>query len=197
MITPAVGMIFLKDNKISETYKNIVKHSWINAGYKVWYHDAITPDTMHLGVKELKFGNKAQGRNKGNPLSPTEQAIWYSHMMMWEIASRKTNPLIVIEHDVMLLKPIEQSVLAQHPILGLSHCGLLSKHPHKGYRISAGGAYMLTPEIAKKMIDGVPELITYNSDGYIHNWIARYGTFRQEYSTQLYLPEVGVTIDHG
>lgn len=196
MSNPAVGMIYIKGNKISETYRDIVKQSWLNAGYKVWYHEAITPETLDQGVKQLNFGKKTSGRRKGQELSPTEKAIWYSHMMMWEIASRKQNPLIVIEHDVMLLQHIDHNLMNK-PIVGLSHCGLLSKHPHKGYRISAGGAYMLTPEMGKKLLDNLPKEVTYNSDGYIHNFIARYGSFRHEHSTQLYLPELGATIDHG
>tara|TARA_R110000868_G_scaffold30953_3_gene113857 strand:+ start:6292 stop:6882 length:591 start_codon:yes stop_codon:yes gene_type:complete len=192
----AVGMIYLKDNPVSEAYRDIVKQSWLNAGYKIWYHEGITPETFDKAVKPLTFGKKERGRNKGGDLSPTEKAIWYSHMMMWDIAARKSNPLIVIEHDVMLLKHIDES-LQNHSIVNLSHCGLLSKHPDKGYRVSAGGAYLLTPEMGKKLIDNVPKVITYNSDGYIHNYITRYGAFRHEHSTQLYLPDLGSTIDHG
>lgn len=195
MNNPSVGMIYIKGNAISETYRDIVKQSWYNAGYKVWFHEAITPETLDQGVKQLNFGKKRGGRRKGQDLSPTEKAIWYSHMMMWEIASRKQNPLIVIEHDVMLLQHINHDLINK-PIVGLSHCGLLSKHPERGYRISAGGAYMLTPEMGKKLLQNLPKEVTCNSDGYIHNFITRYGAFRHEHSTQLYLPEVGATIDH-
>ena len=161
---PAVGMIYIKDNKISESYRDIVKQSWLNAGYKIWYHEAITPDTLDQGVKPLTFGLKDHGRRKGQDLTPTEKAIWYSHMMMWETAARKSNPLIVIEHDIMLLQQIDLTTIDSHPIVGLSHCGLLSKNPTKGYRISAGGAYMLTPDMAKKMLDNLPSVVTYNTD---------------------------------
>lgn len=193
---PAVGMIYLKNNPVSEQYKEIVSPSWINAGFDLRYHDGITPETIDKGVKKLAFGKKEGGRNKGKDFTPTEIAVWHSHVMMWEIASRKENPLIVIEHDVLLLKPMERSMLSSHPIIGLSHCGLLSKHPNKGYRISAGGCYMLNNQIAKKMLAKLPKTITFNSDGYLHNFIARYGTFKQDYSTQLYVPKIGATIDH-
>ena len=55
---------------------------------------------------------------------------------------------------------------------------------------------MLDNQIAKKMLDRLPKVITFNSDGYLHNYIARYGTFKHEYSTQLYIPAIGATIDH-
>ena len=55
---------------------------------------------------------------------------------------------------------------------------------------------MLNNQIAKKMLAQLPKKITFNSDGYLHNFIARYGTFKQDYSTQLYVPKIGATIDH-
>ena len=68
MSNPAVGMIYIKGNKISETYRDIVKQSWLNAGYKVWYHEAITPEPLAQGVKQLNFGKKTSGRRKGQEL---------------------------------------------------------------------------------------------------------------------------------
>jgi len=199
MRKPKVGMILLKGNEPAEKYKDLVSQSWINDGFEIEYHEAVTPDTIHIAqrLKKLKFGKKNQGRNKGKYLTPTEKAIWYSHMYMWSIAARKSSPFIVIEHDVMLMSPIQVNLLDPHPIVGLSHCGLLSKHPERGYRVSAGGAYYITNEIAKKMIEEIPDKITFNSDGYIHNYITRYGMFRHRHSTQLYIDKFGATIDHG
>ena len=194
---PHVGMIFLENNPISEKYKSIVSQSWINAGFHIDYYQGITPDTFSHSVKELKFGKKATGRNKGRDFTETEKAIWYSHIKMWDIASRKASPFIIIEHDVMLLEHIDKIDIERYDILGLCHNGLLSKNPHRGYRVSAGGAYMLKNNVAKKMLDNLPDEITTNSDAYIHNYITRYGAFKHKHSTQLYLPDLGVTIDHG
>lgn len=193
---PAVGMIYIHENPISLKYSEVVRVSWQNAGFTVNFHQGVTPETLDEQERKLNFGKKEGGRNKGKDFTETEKAVWYSHIMMWEIAARKENPLIIIEHDVLLLKGIEMSMLKSHPIIGLCHCGLLSKHPQKGYRISAGGCYMLSNQIAKKMLDGLPKTITCNSDGYIHNYITRYGAFKQDYSTQLYIPNFGSTIHH-
>ena len=196
---PKVGMILLQGDPSAENYKDLVSQSWVNGGFEMEYHEAVTPKTMHIAqrLKKLKFGKKDGGRNKGKYLTPTEKAIWYSHMYMWSIAARKASPFIIIEHDVMLMAPIPLSVLSTHPIVGLSHCGLLPKHPERGYRVSAGGAYYITNAIAKQMIDEVPEKITYNSDGFIHNYITRYGTWNHRHSTQIYIDKFGSTIDHG
>jgi hypothetical protein len=193
---PRVGMIYLKGNSVSEYYKNIVSQSWLNAGFGIDYIQGITPETFDEAPVKLNFGKKSTGRNIGKDFTETEKAIWYSHIKMWDIAARKQNPLIVIEHDVMLLDHIDKVDIERYPILGICHNGLLSKKPEKGYRVSAGGAYMLKNDIAKKMIDELPSLITTNSDAYIHNYIARYGTFKQRHSTQLYLPDIGTTIAH-
>lgn len=196
---PKVGMILLKGDRAGEAYKDLVSQSWSNAGFEIEYHEAVTPDTIPVAqrLKKLKFSKKDGGRNKGKYLTPTEKAIWYSHMYMWSIAARKSSPFIIIEHDVMLLVPIQDAIYSQYPIVGLSHCGLLSKHPERGYRVSAGGAYYITNAIAKQMIENIPEKITFNSDGYIHNYITRYGAWHHRHSTQLYIDKFGATIDHG
>ena len=193
---PQVGMIYLPDNPTSIYYKNIVMQSWINAGFNVELHAGITPKTISSAKIKLNFGIKAAGRNVGKDFTDTEKAVWHSHVQMWEIAARKENPFIIIEHDVMLLKPIEQYHINGQNIIGLCHNGLLSKKPEKGYRVSAGGAYLLKNKVAKKMIENLPKEIVTNSDAYIHNYIARYGVFKHEYTTQLYLPNVGTTIAH-
>jgi hypothetical protein len=193
---PRVGMIYLEGDHISEQYKAIVSQSWINGGFSVDYYRGVTPSTINDSTKELKFGKKGSGRNRGRDFTETEKSIWYSHLMMWDIASRKANPFIIIEHDVLLLEHINQHDVERYSIMGLCHNGLLSKNPHRGYRVSAGGAYMLKNDIAKKMIDELPKEITTNSDAYIHNYITRYGAFKHSHSTQLYLPKLGTTIDH-
>jgi hypothetical protein len=196
MIKPAVGMIHLPGDPISETYKNLVVNSWINDGFKVYFYPGTTPTDLETINEPLNFGLKSQGRNKGKPLTDTEKAIWYSHRTMWEMASKKANPLIVIEHDALLLQHLDFSSIERYPIVGICHCGLLSKHSERGYRVSAGGAYILTSRLARKMISNIPEEITINSDAYLHNYITRYGVFNHHYATQLYLPDVGSTIQH-
>jgi len=196
MIKPAVGMIYLPNNPVSETYKNLVFNSWVNDGFSINYYSGTTPEDLDTIEKPLNFGLKSGGRNKGKPLTDTEKAIWYSHRSMWEMASKKANPLIVIEHDALLLQHLDVSIIKKYPIVGICHCGLLSKHSERGYRISAGGAYIITSRIARKMITNIPEEITINSDAYLHNWITRYGVFQHQYATQLYLPDIGSTINH-
>ena len=193
---PRVGMIFLENNETSEKYKSIVSQSWKNAGYDIDYIQGITPQTFDSAIRQLNFGKKTTGRNIGKDFTDTEKAIWYSHMKMWDISSRKASPFIIIEHDVMLLQHIDRITVEQHSIVGLCHNGLLSKKPEKGYRVSAGGAYLLKKDIAQKMLDSLPKVITTNSDAYIHNFIAKYGTFKHQHSTQLYIPEIGTTIEH-
>jgi len=193
---PRVGMIFLENNETSEKYKSIGSQSWKNAGYDLDYIQGITPQTFDSAIRQLNFGKKTTGRNIGKDFTDTEKAIWYSHMKMWDISSRKASPFIIIEHDVMLLQHIDRITVEQHSIVGLCHNGLLSKKPEKGYRVSAGGAYLLKKDIAQKMLDSLPKVITTNSDAYIHNFIAKYGTFKHQHSTQLYIPEIGTTIEH-
>lgn len=195
-VLPRVGMIYLPNNPISMKYREVVSQSWIAHGHGVDYHAGITPDTFDQAYRELNFGKKMSGRNKGRDFTETEKAVWYSHLMMWDIAARKRSPLIIVEHDVIQLKPLDMSKIEQYPCLGICHCGMLSNKPEKGYRISAGGAYVLTPDMGKHLVDNLPKTIETNSDGYIYRLLSRYGSFEHHVSTQLYIPEWGGTIAH-
>jgi len=198
---PAVHMIVIKDNPVSEYYADISIKSWERFGFEVVVVDAVTPETLdeYKGSKELNFGTKMSGRGSPREFTPTEKAIWASHHKVWRMATLKKSSTILAEHDAILLEDFDESrcLVNDKICAGLSHCGYLSKHPEKGKRISAGACYIMSQDMAKYFRQCVPKNITSNSDNYIHQMITQNGIWLHQYVTQFYDATVGTTIDHG
>jgi hypothetical protein len=194
---PAIWMIRIKDNKASEAYSSLCLNSWKNAKLTVNMFDAITPETMPEDGP-LNFGIKRSVSGK-RPFTETEKAVWYSHFNLWKDCTRKSNPMLVIEHDAMLLKDPKHAFLLSErfPIVCLSHCGILSPSPQKRWnRPSPGCAYIITPWMAKRLVRDIPNEIDCNSDGYLANYMTNLGAWVPHYVTQFYHPNLGTTIDH-
>lgn len=180
---PEVWMISITGNPISEYYKKYVTPSW--SGYKINHFEAVTPETTLNNFKYLNFGKK---RDKID-FTETEKACWYSHVECWVIA--RTRPIIVVEHDVLLQEPIPKEVFSS-AMCCMSNSNMKTKQKH------AGGAYYLTPEVAKHMVNHVKceRNITYNSDAIIHRKCDEFGVWNQHLCHQYQDREIGFTVEH-
>ena len=99
-------VIVIRDNEASEYYYDYIESSWTDHGFKLTRFDAITPkDLPHLS--DLQFhhhtSQKYQSVNYNKPFSDTEKAVWYSHYTLWNKCVELGTPIIVVEHDVLLL----------------------------------------------------------------------------------------------
>lgn len=183
---PPVVMIQITDNPISQYYKNKVLKSWRE--YDVMEFDAITPETLNeRGI--LTFDKK----KRIGEFSDTEKACFESHMECWVMARKQ--PLLIIEHDIRLLRPIPPEIWT-YPMAGLCWSG--EKLPRRKLPC---GAYYLTPRIAKELVRIVKghssyRGIHYNPDAIIHNLMDKVGYWDIKYCTQIQDPEIGNTIQH-
>jgi hypothetical protein len=164
-----------------------VEQSWLDHGFKLNYFNAITPET-----NTLNYLNLTKKRDTIE-FSPTEIAVWYSHVEMW--AKARNRPILIIEHDALLLKAIPNEVFYENEMVCLGQTlnektGLIQKLP--------GLAYYLTPKIAKKMVNSVKTLksITWNSDATIHRSCNEHGLWIPEHVFQIKNHDVGTTIEH-
>lgn len=179
---PEVWMIQIPDNPISMYYRGRVEASW--EGYNLKYFDAITPKTMGT-MQYLQFGKK-----RGTiEFTPTEKAVWYSHVELW--AKARKNPILIIEHDAMLVEPIPDDLWGEHPMVCLGHTGKI-KIPLPGL------AYYLTPTIASRMVRDVKSIssIKWNSDGTIHDYCKKNGAHITKHVLQIQNEFFGTTIEH-
>jgi hypothetical protein len=180
---PDVWMIQIPDNPTSMYYRGRVEASW--EGYNVKYFNAITPETMDkLGY--LHFGKKRDTIE----FTPTEKAVWYSHVELWAKARKK--PIIIIEHDAMLVLPIPDNLLwEKHDMVCLGHTG-------KNKKALPGLAYYLKPAVATRMVKDAKSIdnITWNSDGTIHGYCGKNGVFVTKHVSQIQNRSIGTTIEH-
>jgi len=212
---PEVYIIAIENNQISQYYLNRTRPSWVNAGFVVNEHSACTPETLgkdYCGLK-LTFDVRRGVTNRlGENLTDTEKAVWYSHLSLWNLCRESNTPIIVVEHDVLLTYPMELSYFETcKPIVAFATSGFPPAAKYckctdclrikiHNRPITAGGAYYLTPRIARNLINSaMASPIHHNSDGLIHQEMNTNGQLRGDHyrSYQLISSKHGATIDHG
>ena len=191
---PQVFMILMSQNPVSMYYRGRVEESWRQRGFTLDFIEAVTPENMHK-ERRMNFRMKESGRNV-RAFTETEKCVWLSHRKAWKLASQKTGPIIIIEHDVELIKPIKSTVFSDTcKMMGLCHI----KRSNGQMATTAGGAYYITKRVARQMYDrsGTMRIVT-NSDAYIHEKIDEHGAeWNVSYCQQILEPSIGTTIEHG
>ena len=151
-------MIQIKDHPVSQMYMRTVMPSWNEHGIKVIQYDATTPKDL-VYRNTLNFGRKTAGRTKY--FTSTEKSVWYSHFDLWCQCIKK-GPLVIIEHDSMLSKPLPNFDKEGYKVLSYmkKHDGVVVMSP--------GSGYYITPPIAERLVArAVCKPIDKNSDGHL------------------------------
>lgn len=188
-------------------YRDIVLPSWEGYNYNVSIYEAITPATMD---DSLQFDLKRTRENAiRGEFTPTEKAVWHSHFNLWNMCMESDEPMLIIEHDSMLMKPLPK-------LTGSCTLSYVEDHENKHRRkrqstdwmsgkfCAPGSGYYITPSCAKRLIQFTYSmLIRSNVDGYINSVINYAGTPRQrKMKTEdiSYIKQINygpTTIDHG
>lgn len=187
---PECWMIAISDNPISMYYKNYVLPSWIDRGFKVNHFEATVPATVSQHSAKIPLGKKRQRI----PFSDTEVAVWYSHFSTWKLCVDLNHPIIVVEHDIVLLKDDISPEVYNYDIACLAHVTRKNGDVAK----LGGGSYYLTPSVAQRMVKVTEEkgAISYNSDWWIHKHCDKYGKWFEMHCTQIKDDKIGVTVEH-
>jgi GR25 family glycosyltransferase involved in LPS biosynthesis len=184
---PECWMIAISDNPISMYYKNEVLSSWTDRGFVVNHFEAITPKDLH----EHNLLNLTLKRAKVE-FTETERAVWYSHYMTWKLCWDIQKPIIVIEHDILLLQDIPSEAYAKD-IACLAHV----KRDNGRRAKLAGGSYFITPKGARELrCARHMKSIKVNSDSWIHEVCDKYGKWFERCSIQMKDEKIGVTVEH-
>jgi len=151
-----IYMIGMEDHPISQMYMREVLPSW--EGYTVDIFPAVTPKDLYKKHK-LDFGLK----NK-REFTSTEIAVWYSHFELWCKCLNKRKPILIIEHDSKLVKPLPD--MSQE---GYKFLSFINRDFGKtGLHIAPGSGYYITPNSAERLIaNAVSKPIIRNSDGHL------------------------------
>lgn len=188
---PEAWMIAISGNPISMHYRSEVLDSWTSKGYIVNHLEAVTPEDLP-NYNFLKITQKHSNKTKTLvDFTETEIAVWYSHYSAWKLCFETKTPLIVVEHDIELLKEIDEEVY-NYPIACLAHVIKKNKRVKLG-----GGAYYITPKGAHELlkIKNHSKIIK-NSDAWIHNRCDTLGKWFHEHSIQIKDDNIGVTVTH-
>ena len=161
---PPVYMIFLRDHPISVMYTREVRSSWKNYDLNL-FNGTKTIDLPYR--HQLIFDTKTVGKKR--EFTRTEKAVWYSHFDLW-CKCMNQGPLIVVEHDSKLIKPLPDLKNEGYKFLSFIN----RDFGKKGIDIAPGSGYYITPQVAERLVSrAVCQPIIQNSDGHlssIMNW---------------------------
>ena len=123
--------------------------------------------------------------------------MWYSHYDLWVQCYNNNQPLLIIEHDSELVKPLPDMSKEGYKVLSYMTRDF---GPAKGNKlVSVGSGYYITPPFASRLIiRAVTKLITQNSDGFIAttmSWDAQLKKNDYHYIEQVSIDGLN-TIDH-
>lgn len=159
-------IIRIKNNNMSEQMADRCARSCetINQNYKFWdaydgTNDGIKIPSHHNAVMELI-------KVTDNYLTRTEVATALSHISLWVECSRQDKPIIILEHDAIMLKPyLRHEVFNSIAYLGAveqyhNKCPITPTPLHASngpnyHSIYKAHAYAIDPAIAKNLISYV------------------------------------------
>ena len=159
-----VYVISMSEHPISQMYLREIRSSWKK--HRLIEFEATTPKDL-IYKNKLDFSTKTVGKKR--EFTSTEKAVWYSHFELWCKCVRE-GPLIVIEHDSKLVKPLPNLKKEGYKFLSFIErdFGKTGKH------IAPGSGYYITPPISERLIGkAIASPITQNSDGHLStvmNW---------------------------
>jgi GR25 family glycosyltransferase involved in LPS biosynthesis len=175
---PEVWMISIKDNAVSQHYKNICRPTWESTGLKVKDFDAVTPeDLRHLTT--LDFFGKIRDNGDVIDFTDTEKAVWWSHFTLWYRCVESNMPMIILEHDALRVDDLNIHHLINDKVNFLFLGHILAESDRM--KLSPAVAYYITPLVARFLCQaatkkhkwasrGIDDICIYmNVDGWIRH----------------------------
>ena len=174
-------------------YSRITIPSWEKLGYKINQYEAVTPKNLYKKNK-LDFKRLNSFKNRRN-FTLTEMAVWYSHFELWCKCLILDKPIIVLEHDSKLVKPLPDLRKEGYKFLSFIN----RDYGKGGIHMAPGSGYYITPVIAQRLIaNAVCKPILQNSDGHL----ALYMNYKRQIKMNdyHYIEQINIdglnTIDH-
>ena len=182
-------MIRIKDNEVSEKYAEHCSKSWF--GFDLRYSDAVTPETLHE-QSGLTFGVRGNGRE----LTDTEKACFYSQYNLWKKCAIENVPILVLEHDALLIYP---EVIQFNPHLFVQFLG---QHSMEAVMYHPRFARVLMRYCYKNKVSGpmqlVDQLLGYFNKGTQSRHALPHARYQGKHAPvkSVIDPKIGTTVDH-
>lgn len=106
-----IWMIRIKGDELSEIYAKYCAKSWTDAGFKVNFFDAVTPDTLDERGGHINFHKSRCGG---------ESSCFVSQYLLWKKCYEENRPILVLEHDAYLTNP---EAIIYNPSLAMQYFG--------------------------------------------------------------------------
>ena len=217
MSRPDVWMISISDNPVSQHYRDICKPTWEEQGFNVIDFEAVTPETVEKeNMNELEFFKIIRRNGETRHFTPTEKAIWWSHFVLWHKCLIRKKPIIVAEHDALVIKDLPNDLYRPSKLKFAFLGTAKGRNPEGKFVIAPCTAYYLTPEMAFELVKvrkkrwitnrndkRVSVGIYMNVDGYMlseYMRIEKEGKMRvkdyKQHVKQIVDDEIGTTIEH-
>lgn len=206
---PETWMISISGNKTSYENRKRVLSTWKEKNIDVHHWEATTPDDFHMRKYEdlldrllikMPTSDKVQWRE----FTDTEKAVWASHWSLWKYSLESNSSVLVIEHDTELMEEIDPNLIKNNKMVCM--CSKYEKHSDNKIKrilkIQAAGAYYITPEASKTLLEKLPKNINLNVDAHIHEICAHIGWFEPklcrtvDYYTDKTGKNLTTTIEH-
>ena len=152
-----VWMISLLDRVDVKPVRQQALDTWYEQGVDINFFDAVTPDEITSLPIKLNLTRKEKMTYYGGPVdfSPTEKAIWYSHVLMWKYCIEVNRSICVIEEDCQLIREWPQFFMVYK----------LAGFCYDSKDITPAAGYIITPNTAKYLYNlALSEPLTYNVD---------------------------------
>ena len=155
-------MIVMSDHPISTMYSRISLKSWKKFEYDVIPFEAVTPKDLYKKHK-LDFGFKDK-----REFTLTERAVWYSHFELWCKCVKTRIPMVILEHDSKLIKPLPDLSKEGYKFLSFIN----KDYGKSGIYLAPGSGYYITHDVAQRLVAyAVSSIIKQNSDGHLATYL--------------------------
>ena len=100
-----------------------------------------------IGVKISEIGK--MGRNLG------AQGCWFSHWHLWQQCIKNNSPMVIMEHDALILGPWPEDLVIDDAIIKLYSTADCKRKKRIGLYSKGSHAYTITPAQAQQIVNFV------------------------------------------
>lgn len=126
--------------------QSLERHGW---PYRIW--PAVDGQSVtqahwdHIGVIMSDLGKISR--------RPGAQGCWLSHFGVWSECVKNNEPVIVLEHDALVMAPWPNDIDLDPQVIKLYTTAECKVNPAYGLWSKGSHAYTLTPQQAQQLID--------------------------------------------
>jgi len=132
---------------VQDAYKSLTKYNWTFEKFDAVDGKKITQqDWDKIGVKMSPTAGKL-------PVRPGAQGCWFSHFSLWERCTKINEPIIIMEHDIVVNGVWPTGIDIETCIVKLYKTADCKEKKEYGIWSKGSHAYTLTPHQAEKLLN--------------------------------------------